>query len=71
MIFNYAIIAFALSAAVNAIPQGYPNKCGDQICPADKPNCCEVIVNGLPTTTTSAFTNTTTPAPSTPTFGFK
>ncbi|KAI5457298.1 hypothetical protein BGZ63DRAFT_408052 [Mariannaea sp. PMI_226] len=47
MIFNYAIITFALSAAVSAMPQAYPNKCGDQVCPADKSKCCEVIVNGV------------------------
>ncbi|KAJ4197111.1 hypothetical protein NW759_016354 [Fusarium solani] len=74
MIFNYAIIAFALSVAVNALPQTYPNKA----------KCCEVIVNGVaelgcfaecppvpalqrreqPTATTAA-------SPSIPTFGPK
>ncbi|KAF9766096.1 hypothetical protein IL306_001526 [Fusarium sp. DS 682] len=47
MLFNNAIVAFALSVAVSALPQPYPNKCGDQVCPADKPKCCEVIVNGV------------------------
>ncbi|KAH7246656.1 hypothetical protein BKA59DRAFT_420210 [Fusarium tricinctum] len=47
MLFNNAIIVFALSVSVNAFPQPYPNKCGDQVCPADKAKCCEVIVNGV------------------------
>ncbi|CAG7558813.1 unnamed protein product [Fusarium equiseti] len=47
MLFNNAIVAIVLSVAVNALPQTYPNKCGDQVCPADKAKCCEVIVNGV------------------------
>ncbi|SPJ73983.1 uncharacterized protein FTOL_03713 [Fusarium torulosum] len=47
MLFNNAIVVFALSVSVNAYPQPYPNKCGDQVCPADKAKCCEVIVNGV------------------------
>ena len=47
MIFNTAIVVFALSVTANALPQTYPNKCGDQVCPADKAKCCEVIVNGV------------------------
>src|SRR5688572_11135319 len=47
MLFNNAIVAIAVSVAVNALPQTYPNKCGDQVCPADKSKCCEVIVNGV------------------------
>ncbi|KAH6949173.1 hypothetical protein DER45DRAFT_650062 [Fusarium avenaceum] len=47
MLFNNAIVAFALSVSVNAFPQPYPNKCGDQVCPANKAKCCEVIINGV------------------------
>ncbi|KAI5461697.1 hypothetical protein BGZ63DRAFT_386450 [Mariannaea sp. PMI_226] len=81
MIFNSFIIAFALSGAVIAVPQAYPNKCGDTVCPADKPKCCSVLNNGefelgcfaeCPSTTTTATTSTSTTAPpSAPTFGPK
>ncbi|KAF5228830.1 hypothetical protein FAUST_10804 [Fusarium austroamericanum] len=47
MLFTNAIVAIALSVSVNAMPQPYPNKCGDQVCPADKAKCCEVIINGV------------------------
>ncbi|KAG5655396.1 hypothetical protein KAF25_006899 [Fusarium avenaceum] len=47
MLFNNAIVVFALSVSVNAFPQPYPNKCGDQVCPANKAKCCEVIINGV------------------------
>ncbi|EXK83548.1 hypothetical protein FOQG_12244 [Fusarium oxysporum f. sp. raphani 54005] len=46
MLFNNIIVAIALSGAATALPQKYPIKCGDSVCPADKPKCCEVLVNG-------------------------
>ncbi|KAG5982251.1 hypothetical protein E4U55_002142 [Claviceps digitariae] len=42
-----AIVVFTITSLSHAIPQSYPNKCGDQVCPADRPKCCEVIVNGV------------------------
>lgn len=46
-IFKSSIVALAFTAAASAIPQQYPNKCGDQVCPTDKPECCAVLVNGV------------------------
>lgn len=46
-ILQITVAAFAFTTAVSAIPQSYPNKCGDQVCPSDKPNCCAVNVNGV------------------------
>lgn len=41
---------------------GYPNGCGDVICPPDKPLCCEVIVNG--SIVLECFRGSTCPDPS-------
>ncbi|KAL3962648.1 hypothetical protein PCL_01285 [Purpureocillium lilacinum] len=75
-------IAFALAATVSAAPPPYPNKCGDMVCPTDKPLCCGVYYNGgvglecmagttcppiqYPTTTTTTTTPASTPTTTTP-----
>ncbi|OAQ62454.1 hypothetical protein VFPPC_06923 [Pochonia chlamydosporia 170] len=46
-VFQLTIAAFAFTTLVTAVPQQYPNKCGDQVCPSDKPKCCAVNVNGV------------------------
>ena len=69
-------IAFALAATVSAAPPPYPNKCGDMVCPTDKPLCCGVYYNGgvglecMAGTTCPPiqYPTTTTPV-TTPTFG--
>jgi hypothetical protein len=79
-----ALIALALAGATIAAPQSYPDKCGDMVCPSDKPLCCEVPFNGgvgleclakcpplaFPTTMTTVV-STATQAPPPPAFGPK
>lgn len=43
------IVVFALSIAVSTLAHDYANRCGDNLCPKDKPTCCEVTRNGVPT----------------------
>ncbi|KAJ5936031.1 hypothetical protein N7454_005329 [Penicillium verhagenii] len=45
------IVVFALSITVSTLarPHDYANRCGDNLCPEDKPTCCEVTRNGVPT----------------------
>lgn len=40
-------VAFALSVALSIVAN--PNKCGDMICPRDKPECCVVTRDSVPT----------------------
>ncbi|KAG5937386.1 hypothetical protein E4U53_008205 [Claviceps sorghi] len=46
MLANIAIVVVTITSLARAAPQSYPNKCGDEVCPADKPECCEIIVDG-------------------------
>ncbi|KAH6688458.1 hypothetical protein F5X68DRAFT_231086 [Plectosphaerella plurivora] len=40
------LIAIAFVGAATASPASYPDKCGDMVCPSDKPLCCSVPFNG-------------------------
>ncbi|KAJ6440198.1 cytosolic Fe-S cluster assembling factor cfd1 [Purpureocillium lavendulum] len=85
-IIKSAITVFALTATVSAAPSPaspYPDKCGDMVCPSDKPKCCGVYYNGgvglecmagttcppiqYPTHTTMITTTSPTPPPATTT----
>ncbi|KAK4090596.1 hypothetical protein VFPBJ_06280 [Purpureocillium lilacinum] len=83
-IIKTAIIAVALAGtSVSARPQAeYPNKCGDMVCPTDKPLCCGVYFDGnlelecvagqtCPPIQYPSTTTTAAPPPATPTFGPK